>query len=263
MNFSEFAHELISSIYSDDLSSQEYYLKYVAAIRKVPIDYLKKIGAFFVPNNEYIAHYGGVHAYKREYDIYYDGVCAWTHFLVIPIRSLSGTIYGFVGWDMNNSLKKEQGEQDLPTYRTTRKSTFNKNNFFLTDPEVIRNTFDSSTIFIVDGVFDVLSLLSRGLPAISVLGSYPGPIHFYFLHWFEHIYVISDNDEAGYKMYRRIHSAIPRTVRILQSKTKDIDDFLKLYPDVATECLKNLLKNPRRFNFELKVKESSKLGEIT
>lgn len=252
MRFSEFAQNLIDKIYTDDIQSQEYYLNYVAAIRQVPIDYLKSIGAFFVPNNDYIYHYGGKESLNIDFDLYYSGNCVWTHFLIIPIRTFSGIIVGFVGWDMNNSLKKENGAVDLPTYRTSGKRVFDKNSYFLTDANVLKKTFNKSTVFVVDGVFDSISLNCRGIPAISILGSYPSPIQLYALHWFEHIYIISDNDEAGYKMYSRIKHAIPRTVRITQTKTKDIDDFLKAYPEVAEKYLSNLLDNPKRYNCEIK-----------
>ena len=252
MQFSKFAQNLISKIYADDEESQEYYLNYVSSARKVPVSYLKSIGAFFVPNNDYIYYYGGKEATDINFDIYYSGVCMWTHFLIIPIKTFSGVIVGFVGWDMNNSLKKEQGAVDLPTYRTSGKRVFDKNSYFLMDAEVIHRNFSKSTIFIVDGVFDAISLNYRGIPTISLLGSYPSSIQLYMLHWFKHIYVISDNDVAGYKMYVRIKTAIPRTVRIMQAKTKDIDDFLKSYSKEAEKFLMDIITKPKLYNCEIK-----------
>lgn len=249
MGFSEVADSLIERIYSEDRKSQDYYLQPIAEMRKIPLEYLHKIGAFFVPNNEYIQYYGGTETLRREYDFYLNGYCSWTHFLMIPIKNLSGRIHGFVGWDVNNYVKRLNGAIDLPTYKTSNKFVFNKNHFFLTDTEVLRANFKHSTIFVVDGVFDAISLNCRGIPAVGLLGSSVSPLHYYFLHWFSHIYVVTDNDDAGLKLYRKIHYGIPRTIRMMQAKTKDIDDFFKVYPDAAEKHFKPLLANPKRSNF--------------
>lgn len=255
MSFSNFCSELVNKIYKDDTQSQDYYLKFISAARQVPIEYLKSIGAFFVPNNDYLFYYGGNASLKYEYDIYRDGSCVWTHFLVIPVKTLSGKIVGFVGWDAYNSLKQQEGIPDLTTYRTTSKTVFNKNNYFLTDPLVLKNTFNTKSIFVVDGVFDSITLNSREIPTISLLGSYPSSLHYYFLQWYEHIYVLTDNDNAGSFLYKNIHRAIPRTVKLIQSETKDIDDFFKLHPNYAENKLKEILSNPVYYNTDISTKK--------
>lgn len=244
LSFSDIANRLVSTVYADDMQSQEHYLKFIAQAREIPLEYLKSIGAIFIPNNEYIKHFVGAEATRREYDLYYGSSCVWTHFLMIPIRTASGVIKGFVGWDAANSLKLKNGAVDLTTYRTSNKLVFNKNNFFLTDHRVLEGTFDTSCIFVVDGVFDAISLNANGIPAMALLGSSPSKCHYYFLHWYKHIYILSDNDEAGLYLYKRLHSAFNRALRVTQSEAKDIDDYIKLHRHEAVNALRKLMLKP-------------------
>lgn len=263
MQFPDFALNLIERIYADDMESQDYYLNLLGQAREIPLDYLKSLGAFFVPNNDYIKYYGGNDSLNPDFDLYTYGQCLWTHFLVIPVKNLSGKICGFVGWDANNSLKKAEGiATDLSTYRVSNKRVFDKNHYFLADVKVLEENYHNGVLFVVDGVFDSLSLNCRGIPAISLLGSYPSALHYYFLHWFSHIYVITDNDKAGCDLYRWIHRAIPRTRRITQTGCKDIDAFLKQYPGIAERELFEILRNPLNRDYEIGRKGTPRLRSM-
>ena len=251
-SFNEVYSNLLQKIYDDDLESQEYYLQFISDYRKIPLEYLKRIRAIFVPNNQYLYYYGGNDILKNNYDIYFEGSCKWTHFLLIPIKDLSGNIVGIVGWDINHKARAEDGEKGLEMYKTSNKSVMNKNHYFLTDIDVLEENFQSEVIFVVDGVFDAISLNSIGIPAISLLGSNTSKTLYYFLRWYSYIYVAQDNDLSGTNLLKKLKLAVPNVFGVYQNKAKDIDELLKLYPDKVKKQLYNLKMNPIKGDVFLK-----------
>lgn len=244
---------LLNKIYQDDLQSQRYYLQFVADNRKIPIEYLLKRRVIFVPNNDYLHYYGGDEILNSNYDLYYERSCKWVHFLLIPIQDLSQNIVGVVGWDINHKARAEDGEKGLEMYRTSNKFVMNKSHYFLTDTKLIESTFDKSVIFVVDGVFDSISLNSIGIPAISLLGSNTSTTLYYFLRWYSYVYVIPDNDIAGFNLLKRLKQAVPNVYGIYQPKAKDIDELLKLQPDTTKKQLLSLISEPIPEGVYLKV----------
>lgn len=228
VTLNELYGRLVEQVYTDDLQSQQHYLSLVSDMRKIPIDYLLSRGTLFVPNNEYIHHYLGSDADAWGPGLYEGDFCPWTLFVILPIQDLVEDTVGIVGWDVQNKFKAmEENLEGLPMYKVSSKLTFKRENYFLTDVSVLRKEFDSRAIFIVDGVFDSVSLNWRGLPAISLLGSSVSPDVLYFLRWYKEVYVIRDNDDAGTKLYNRLHRALPRVHQVFQSKCKDIEEALR------------------------------------
>lgn len=244
---------MLNKIYQEDLSSQQYYLQFVADNRQIPIEYLLKRKVVFVPNNDYLHYYGGDEILNPNYDIYYDRHCKWTHFLLIPIQDLSQNIVGVVGWDINHKARAEDGEKGLEMYRTSNKIVMNKAHHFLTDVTLIENTFHKSVLFVVDGVFDSISLNSIGIPAIALLGSNTSTTLYYFLRWYSYVYVIPDNDVAGYSLLKTLKQAVPNVYGVYQPKTKDIDELLKLQPNTTKKQLLSLIREPIPGDVYLKV----------
>ena len=138
-------------------------------------------------------------------------------------------------------------------YRTSSKIVMNKIHHFLTDVDVIESTFNKGVLFVVDGVFDAVSLNSIGIPAIALLGSNTSTTLYYFLRWYSYIYVIPDNDSAGSNLLKRLKQAVPNVHGVFQSKTKDIDELLKLKPDTTKKQLFSLMSDPIPGDVYLKV----------
>lgn len=246
---------LVEQAYTDDLQSQQHYLSLVADMRKIPVDYLLSRGALFIPNNEYIHHYLGAEADAWGPGLYEADFCPWTLFVVLPIQDLVEDTVGLVGWDVQNKYKAmEEGLEGLPMYKVSSKLTFRRENYFLSDIGVLRQQFEHRAIFIVDGVFDSVTLNWRGLPAISLLGSNVSPNILYFLRWYKEVYVIRDNDDAGTKLYNRLRRALPSVHQVLQNKCKDIEEALR--PDgfdgPLTQQLWQIIKNRPRDNVFLR-----------
>ena len=155
---------------------------------------------------------------------------------------LSGEVQGLVGWDAYNKFREEaMGEQGLSAYKCSPSTVFQRDKFFLSDIECLRDKFEHRTIFVTDGVFDAISLNYRGIPAIALLGSSFSPEIIYFLSWYKNIYVCADNDAAGSRLYNRLKKALPGVHRVIQSSYKDIEELLRNdgYTGKATRMLQS------------------------
>lgn len=227
-SLNELYQTLLEGVYGDDESSQRYYLSMVEDHRKIPVDYLIKRGAIFVPNNDYIRHYLGSDADTYGAGLYDGEYCNWALFVMFPIRDLVGDIVGIAGWDAQNKNKElTEGAVGLPMYKVSSKNVFRRDRHFLSDIELLRSQFDKRVIFVVDGVFDSVALNYRGIPAISLLGSTVSPEILYFLRWYRHVYTVQDNDAAGNELYWRLKRSLPSVHRVFQNKTKDIEELLR------------------------------------
>lgn len=243
----ELYQELLNKVFEDDLHSQQYYLKVVEDQRKISVDYLLSLGALFIPNNDYIYHYLGTKADSFRAGLYIRGVTPWMLCVVFPIRTLSGEIKGLTAWDAYNKyLEQSEDAVGLSTYRVSPVSIFPKDKFFLTDIKCLREHFNERVIFITDGVFDAISLNYRGIPAIALLGSTFSREVLYYLRWYRAIYVCTDNDKAGVVLYQRLKKAVPNVYRVVQGRTKDIEELLRYdgVDGVVTEQLRSLVKSP-------------------
>lgn len=227
----ELYSELFQKVIEDDERSQRYYLSVIEEQRKISVDYLLSLGCLFIPNAEYITHYLGRRVKESLSGFYYGDTCPWVMFAVLPIRDLSGTIRGLVGWDAYNKYREmAEGTEGLVGYRVSSQSVFSREKFFLSDIECLKRHFESRTIFVTDGVFDAVSLSHRKIPAIALLGSSFSQEILYFLSWYKQVYVCADNDAAGQALYRKLSRALPHVHRVIQSKTKDIEELLRSDP---------------------------------
>lgn len=227
-NFSEIYGKLVNLVYEDNLDSQRYYLSVVEEARKIPVDYLISRGCLFIPNNEYIHHYLGAEADSYGLGLYVEDRCLWTLYVLFPVQDLAGDTVGLVGWDALHKYQEiEEGAVGLSMYKGSSKQVFPKEKYFLSDIELLKRTFDKRTVFVTDGVYDSVALNYRGIPAIALLGSTFSKEVIYFLRWYKRVYVCADNDEAGLKLYQRLSKVVPGIHRVIQGKTKDIEEFLR------------------------------------
>lgn len=220
--------ELHQAVYTDDMNSQMYYLQTVAEHRKIDAMYLVELGAMFIPNNDYISHYLGSKVFNYNTGLYYKETCPWTLFLILPIRNLVGEVVGIVGWDAYNKyLEVAEGKSGLTSYKVSSKSVFDRDKYFLSDIDCLKDNFSKSVLFVTDGVFDCVTLNYRKIPTIGLLGSTFSKEVLYFLRWYKRIYVCADNDKAGLALAAKMSRVLPNVHRVIQNKTKDIEELLR------------------------------------
>ena len=228
VSLSKVYSQLVTAVYEDDFASQKHYLSVVEEQRRIPVDYLVNRGCLFIPNNDYIHHYIGGDADAYGLELYNGDRCLWTLYVILPVTDLAGDVVGLVGWDaLHKYQEQEEGATGLSMYKVSSKNVFRKEHFFLSDVGLLRQTFNDRTVFITDGVFDSVALNYRGIPALALLGSTFSAEVLYFLRWYKKIYVCADNDDAGLRLYRTLRKSLAGVHRVLQGKTKDIEELLR------------------------------------
>lgn len=254
--FNEMYQRMISQIRDEDLYEQQQYLSIVEEQRHISVEYLLKLGCFFVPNNEYIRYHIGEMANNYSFGWYIDNECLWNNFVILPVYDLLGSVVGVTGWDAYNKyLEVSEGKEGLRMYRHSSANVFTKEKYFFCDPTVLHNTFASRTVFICDGVFDAVALNYRGIPAIALLGSTFSKENLFFLRWYKNIYVCADNDTAGLELYAKLAKSVSGVYRVMQNKTKDIEELLRSdgINGPITQQLVGLLKASKGYDVVLKL----------
>lgn len=230
----------IKKIYSEDLDTQKHYIKTICGeLRGRELDILVDMQAFYVPNNDYMIEYFGYEITHPQFDCYTnEGECIWAHHLVIPIRDVSDKVVGFTGYNPYVALakKKEQKTKEeeeiskMARYKESSTILMDKSRFFLC-PLGFKKAIEDGYIIITDGVFDTVSIANEGFNSFCILGSTISEYVKFCLSFIDVIYVAYDNDFAGVKMYNSFKSTFPKTLAIRQNKCKDIDGFIKMYPN--------------------------------
>jgi DNA primase len=131
--------------------------------------------------------------------------------VTVPVHSPEGILVGFVGRSVEG--KEFKNTPGLPKSKVL----FN-----------LHRVKSSSKVFVVESSFDVIRLDQVGMPAVATLGANVSNIQVDLLRkYFNNIYVIADNDEAGGNMKGRIIEKIGSRVSVVQidGKYKDIGDM--------------------------------------
>lgn len=131
--------------------------------------------------------------------------------VTIPVHSPDGMEVGFVGRSVDG--KQFKNTPGLPKS----KLLFN-----------LHRVKAENSVYIVESSFDAIRLDQCGLPAVATLGAYISSFQIDLLKkYFNSVFVISDNDEAGNTMADRIIEKMgsKATVIKLDSKYKDIGDM--------------------------------------
>ena len=139
--------------------------------------------------------------------------------VTIPVHSPDGMEIGFVGRSIEG--KEFKNTPGLPKSKTL----FNLNRVKTAD-----------RVYVVESSFDAIRLDQCGFPAVATLGANVSNIQTDLLQkYFNNIYVIADNDEAGGNMKDKIVERLGSRVSVikLDKQYKDIGDM----PD---EAIKNL-----------------------
>lgn len=154
----------------------------------------------------------------------------------IPIRDITGRVTALVGW-----------YPDKKKYVTTPTYGFSKDTQFFNIDCYKQSMAGNGFVYLVEGIFDTLSLRSLGFPAIGNMGLELSKIKVNILKRFGKVIAIPDNDRAGKglspftgrisgkkKMVWNIENDCVFVV--LPSGVKDVDDFIKEF-----DCYDDLL----------------------
>lgn len=232
----------IKNILTKDLDTQRKFLETLSEIRFMDIEYLLGLGCFFVPNADYLLNYFGEECLNYEYDFYNsEGECKWVGHLMIPIKDIYNDVVGFTGYNPLSKLIEKDNEENCldnevpPRYIDSSKSCFDRNKFMLI-PNGYDDFLESDYIFVLDGVFDALTLGSMGYPVCSNLGTNLSDECVFLLSFAKRRYVPADNDLAGLNLLNTIKRKIPNSTSITQTECKDIDEYINKF---GTEIFKS------------------------
>jgi len=158
---------------------------------------------------------------KRNYDGKY--YFPFVNRVIFPIIS-NKKLVGFVGRDVNNKV---------PKYLFNR---FPKKEFLMFYDEAYNLAFKNKIdyVFVVEGVYDALAFLSRGIPAVAILGINLSIEQINLLNKFGSVRFLMDQDDAGLSAYVDFSKTIISSNRAsfnpifgFHKYTKDIDEVLK------------------------------------
>lgn len=146
---------------------------------------------------------------------------------IVPIKNVAGEVIAWVGWYPDNRK-----------YVTTPTYGFKREVYFFNE-EVTRESL-GKTIFLVEGIFDTLSLSSLGY---NVIGNMGLPLSLYkrkVLRRYGKVVRLPDNDLAGMSTVPHLNEVTgkskknmwvidnPNVLGRLPTGIKDIDDYIKL-----------------------------------
>lgn len=154
---------------------------------------------------------------------------------IVPIRSISGDLISLVGY--YNDMKK---------YITVPTPFFSKEAMFFNIDHAYKFSWANfdGLVFLVEGIFDCLSLRAIGLPAIATMGSDVTRVKKEILKLFSKVVYIPDGDKVGRRALnrydRRYGWKVPETatgIRLIgnaqlgetELKVKDIDNLVSWY----------------------------------
>lgn len=159
---------------------------------------------------------------------------------VLPIRDIKGRVASLVGW---NPLGGSRKYVTTPTFGFSRDVSF----FNL---DCYRYAWDSwnGCVYFVEGIFDTLSLVSLGLPAIGNQGLEMSLIKSQILRRFGKVIAIPDNDSSGRSVIPYLNATSGKSRKfiwkienshvfaLLPEGVKDVDEFVRDF-----ECYDDLI----------------------
>ena len=102
---------------------------------------------------------------------------------------------------------------------------------------------DSREVFVVEGVFDWLTLLKWGYPSVALVGTHARPEVVEMLTAFERVYLALDNDEAGQNAAETLAQAMGgRAVVVSPPGVKDVAE-LATVPDGLRIFARSVLRH--------------------
>lgn len=158
---------------------------------------------------------------------------------ILPIKDMVGNVIALVGW-----------YRDSKKYITTPSKFFSKDCLFF-GMEQLGNTGIGKSYFLVEGIFDALSLRSLGLNAVAQMGIIAGRKKEILYGLFSRLVAIPDNDTQGKKVLTEDKWSLPINASYFRWRgemgidentgesinIKDIDMLCNLYEESEVKSL--------------------------
>lgn len=148
---------------------------------------------------------------------------------IFPVKDMIGNVIALIGW-----------YPDEKKYITTPSRFFKKQNI-LFGMEQLKTTGLGKKYFLVEGIFDCISIRSLGFNCMAMMGISANAYTQVLYSLFSKLVAIPDNDTEGRKVIVRDGWKLPSNGSYvkLSGKFKDIDDMLKYYDmsDTLTDIL--------------------------
>lgn len=249
----------LSSVFSNEQVIEEVMVRrkyttspYADEMRKL----LTEIGVFKIDDVDYLSELQilGISLSDEEAKLYglfdSNGRFLLKGRYCIPIRDIAGYVTAVVGWYPDNRK-----------YITTSTYGFSKEGQFFNiecfskayngDYPKYVDEIDGSMIeskglvFLVEGIFDTLSLRSLGFPALGNMGLEMSPVKVEILTRFNKVIAIPDNDNAGSgtnpisssNTVKKWNIKNENVIVLLPDGMKDADDLIK-----GSYCMEDLLR---------------------
>lgn len=240
MTFDDLYRIGVNRVWNEEKIIQSEYLQIISSARSMsPLDY-ERLHAFFVPNNKYMLDKFGAEIADPKYGCYdLNGNCFWDNCLVFPIYNVADKVISLAGFNPFNYLEaKETGDKTINYYLYNNSEIFQKHNYLFYTEGTYEKAFNDGYVFIVDGIFDALSLENAGFNAFAKMDSSLSGQVVMLLRFIKRVIVLSDNDSAGYGLFEKMKKHLPKIELIKQSYGKDIDEALK--GDAHDKIIKSL-----------------------
>jgi len=196
---SDLRHEIVSKL----IEKPDYHEFDQSVVTRLALDSLASDRA--------LAYFNGRSIHVDSMNKFSLGYSSSRDMVTVPIHSPDGILVGFVGRSVEG--KDFKNTPGLPKSKVL----FN-----------LHRIKSSSKVFVVESSFDVIRLDQVGLPAVATLGANVSNIQVDLLRkYFNNIYVVADNDEAGGNMKDRLLEKIGPRVSVLKldGQYKDIGDM--------------------------------------
>lgn len=163
---------------------------------------------------------------------------------IIPVTSVNGDLVSLIGYFA-----------DEKRYITLSTPFFSKATMFFKFHEAYQKSWQeyNGVVFLVEGIFDCLSLWSIGLPCMATMGSSVSTVKGELLKLFRKVIAIPDDDDTGRKALNRYSKSgwkVPSNTVMLkfhggsleingiELHCKDVDNFVTWYDaETVRECL--------------------------
>lgn len=175
------------------------------------IETIKRLHEQAMGSERAISYYQGRLITKESVEKFMLGYSAKQDMVTIPVHSPTGIPVGFVGRSVEGKVFKNT--PGLPKGKTL----FN-----------LHRNKTSDKIYVVESSFDAIRLEQCGFPAVATLGSNVSKLQTELLRkYFNNIYVIADNDEAGGSMVGKLQEKLSSRLTVIQlnKEHKDIGDM--------------------------------------
>ena len=137
-----------------------------------------------------------------------------------PVRDMLGNIVALIGW-----------YPDEKKYITTPSYLFSKECMFF-GMEQLNSTGIGKRYYLVEGIFDCISVRSLGLHCVAQMGITASRYKQVMYGLFSKMIAIPDNDKQGREVVKYNKWGIPsnsKYLQILSNQIKDVDDLIKTY----------------------------------